>query len=52
MEKPTVTPSLLIDHFNQGKECRCHVIITDGKLHFCADCSHALAGQVVGMVDF
>ena len=30
---------------------RCHSFVTDGKIHFCADCSHALAGQVVDMKD-
>jgi len=30
---------------------RCHSVVTDGKIHFCADCSHELAGQVVDMKD-
>ena len=30
----------------------CHTVITDGKIHFCGDCTHELAGQVVDMVDF
>jgi hypothetical protein len=28
---------------------RCHSIITDGKISFCTDSTHALAGQVVDL---
>jgi hypothetical protein len=52
MDKPTVSPSLAINFHNRGKDARCHVVITDGKLHFCADCTHQYAGQVVDMVEF
>lgn len=52
MDKPTFSPSLLIQHHHDGKDHRCHTIVTDGKIHFCADCSHGLAGQVVDMVEF
>jgi hypothetical protein len=33
----------------QGKplDFVCHYILTDGVLHFCGDCSHAMAGQQV-----
>lgn len=41
-EKPTLTPSLLC---NTGDK-RCHLFLTDGKLHFCKDCSHSLAGKI------
>lgn len=29
----------------------CHSVITDGRIAFCADSSHALAGQTVDMPD-
>lgn len=28
----------------------CHVFVTDGRIQFLSDCSHALAGQTVDMV--
>jgi hypothetical protein len=49
-ERPTLTPSVLV---NPGRECprqhQCHLFMTDGVLHFLADCSHPLAGQAVPM---
>lgn len=30
----------------------CHSVITDGVIHFCADCTHELVGQSVPMEDF
>ncbi len=29
----------------------CHFVITAGKIFFCADCTHALAGQTLDMVE-
>jgi len=59
-EFPTFTPSVnektgyFVDPETKGDEdwlrdnsYHCHFIITDGKIHFCADCSHGLAGQTV-----
>lgn len=31
---------------------RCHTYVTDGRIRFLSDCSHALAGQTVDMVPF
>jgi hypothetical protein len=31
---------------------RCHSFVTDGKIQFLSDCSHALAGQTVDLPDF
>lgn len=37
---------------NYGFECyRCHSVVTDGKIMFCADSTHALAGQTVDLPD-
>jgi hypothetical protein len=49
MESPTFTPSLLVNAFHPPS--RCHLFITDGKIQFCGDCVHGLAGQTVEMVD-
>lgn len=31
---------------------RCHSFVTDGRIQFLADCTHALAGQTVDLPDF
>ncbi len=37
---------------NYGFECyRCHSVITGGKIFFCPDSTHALAGQTVDLLD-
>lgn len=50
-DKPTVKPSLH-SRWDEGEEhtpkC-CHLIMTDGKIEFCGDSTHALAGQTVEM---
>lgn len=45
MDVPTFTPSLRIIHETRP----CHLIMKDGKIHFCADCFHELAGKVVDL---
>ena len=50
MDRPTFTPSLL----HSGKDYpgnQCYLFVTDGKIHYCSDCDHSLAGQTVDMVD-
>lgn len=35
-----------------GFSCyRCHSVVTDGRIMFCTDSTHALAGQTVDMPD-
>lgn len=58
-EKPTFTPSYLINikanpaanpKFRKGKYLTgfcCHSFVTDGKIAYLADSTHALAGQTV-----
>lgn len=48
-QKPTFTPSLLVDK-DKPERC-CHLFMTDGKLHYCSDSWHDLAGKTVDMVD-
>lgn len=54
MENPTFTPSLLNrmpfkneDTGQIEEKERCHLFITNGKIIFCNDCDHELAGQTV-----
>ena len=57
-EKPTFTPSVLVTYngSDAGKDGAppsvCHSFVTDGRIQFLADCTHALAGQTVGLPDF
>lgn len=30
----------------------CHSVVTDGKIHYCGDCTHELKNQVIDMVDW
>lgn len=59
LDKPTITPS--VNHYypesayeqHPGlKRYRCHYIITDGIMNFCADCTHDKSGQSIIMVDY
>ncbi len=47
-EKPTFHPSILCHHMGQD-DYRCHSFVTDGRIRFLDDCSHALAGQTVDL---
>lgn len=52
-DKSTFSPSLLV---NLGGETPgvpvCHSFVTDGRIEFLGDCTHALAGQTVDIPDF
>jgi hypothetical protein len=51
MERPTFTPSLLNtwEHGPSREPRRCHLFVTDGRIDFCSDCTHSLAGKSVDM---
>lgn len=67
-ETPTFTPSILVrgiqpitdeerDKIMSGERVEkrplvCHSFVTDGRIQFLADCTHALAGQTVELPDF
>ncbi|MGA4552393.1 DUF6527 family protein [Methylorubrum aminovorans] len=57
-ERPTFTPSVLVryDGADAGKDgappAVCHSFVTDGRIQFLGDCTHALAGQTVPLPDF
>lgn len=48
MEAPTFSPSLLV--YPSPGQPRCHCFVRDGRIEFCGDSDHALAGQTVPMV--
>ena len=67
-DKPTIRASILVKHSRAitneehkrlmgGEELdipriTCHLFITDGKIEYCTDCTHDLAGKTVDMVPF
>jgi hypothetical protein len=62
MERPTLTPSVLSTsgcepgcQRHAPGDCMpkrvCHSFVTDGRIQFLGDCTHALAGQTVDLPD-
>lgn len=61
-DNPTFNPSIKVtypanpDAIEEFKEWRteriCHSFIRNGKIEYCPDCFHDLAGQIVDMVRF
>lgn len=67
-DAPTFTPSILMwgkrritddehSRIMAGEKVdvpdkRCHSFVTDGRIQFLGDCTHALAGQTVPLPDF
>lgn len=55
LDKPTFTPSVLVTY--QGHDAGqdgappavCHSFVTDGRIQYLGDCTHALAGQTVDL---
>lgn len=50
-DKPTVNPSLKVEHPVKDKLEICHSFIRNGKIEYLSDCTHSLAGITVEMVD-
>jgi len=50
VEKPTVTPSILVS--GSRPEHRCHSFVKDGRIQFLGDCHHKLAGQTVDLPEW
>jgi hypothetical protein len=44
---PTIRPSILTNHISGSVGPRCHSFVTDGRIEFLSDSTHALAGQTV-----
>lgn len=51
LKKPTFTPSYLVQGMIGGKVGLCHSFVKAGMIEFLGDCTHALAGQTVPMVE-
>lgn len=55
MERPTLTPSILCRYSGvaEGTDAPvndvCHSFVTDGRIQFLSDSTHALAGQTVDL---
>lgn len=53
-EKPTFEPSLrvLIPDNNPKDQwkTKCHIIIKDGMIEYCADCPHSMASKTIQMI--
>ena len=53
VDRPTFTPSLLVSYngsdagIDGAPPAICHSFVTDGRIQFLGDCTHALAGQTV-----
>ena len=50
MVKPTVYPSIRVQSGNAKGPILCHFYITDGRFHYCGDCSHLYRDRIVDMV--
>lgn len=48
--KPTFSPSLLVYNRGTGSGTACHLFVREGKIEYCSDCPHVLAGKTVPMV--
>lgn len=51
VERPTFTPSLLVQWRDKNGPQKCHSFITDGKIRFLGDCTHEHAGKTLDMRD-
>lgn len=60
---PTFTPSVLVTYNgpdagqtdaegHRAPQAVCHSFVTDGRIQFLSDCTHALAGQTVDLPEF
>jgi hypothetical protein len=54
VDAPTFSPSVLVTLHDPDGELpdeRCHTFITNGRVQFLGDCTHALAGQTLDLPD-
>lgn len=50
LESPTFSPSLLYNRPENAQPGRCHLFIRDGRIEYCGDCAHGMAGWTIPMV--
>jgi hypothetical protein len=52
-DRPTISPSILVSgHLGADNYGTCHSFVTEGKIQYLPDCTHALAGQTVELPEF
>ena len=57
-DRPTISPSVLVSYSGRdagidgAPPAICHSVVTDGRIQFCGDSTHALAGHTVDLPDF
>lgn len=51
-DAPTFTPSVLVSYEQHGESVVCHSFVTEGRIQYLGDCTHALAGQTVDLPDW
>ena len=51
LDSPTFSPSMRIRWKENEVEKICHYFLTAGKISFCGDSTHEMAGQVVDLPD-
>lgn len=51
LESPTFSPSVLTtaNYGEERREVRCHSFVTNGRIQYLSDCTHALANQTVDL---
>jgi hypothetical protein len=47
VDSPSIHPSILVNKAGAGDVPRCHSIILNGRIMFCADSTHELTGKTV-----
>lgn len=51
LSRPTFHPSIDVRFNQDGAEAHCHSFVTDGRIQFLNDCTHALVGKTVELPD-
>lgn len=51
LERPTISPSILVQSGNENGPTVCHSFVTDGRIQYLSDCTHHLAGQTIDLPD-
>ncbi|MEI4485584.1 DUF6527 family protein [Frigidibacter sp. MR17.14] len=54
-DAPTFTPSIFVNApgpYHTDHAHSCHSFVTDGRIQYLGDCTHALAGQTVELPDW
>jgi hypothetical protein len=53
LDKPTFKPSIFVNARQSNPMVpSCHSFVTDGRIQFLNDCTHALAGQTVDLPEW